>query len=161
MGREEHCKQILLVHLGSAHSIWTTLGLPQLTACVLSQCTLLRLQVALQGNCLKQALGCVHFPGLICSGSGSRVLHKGTDLVGHVFCALPRSEKLRQPGTLGVHCPRWSVHLHHLPGPVRLVSWVHHKSAISGVQYVSSGELISGCNPPGRCQLSRIPGRLG
>ena len=25
---------------------------------------------------------------------------------------------------------------------------------------VSSGELISGCNPPGRCQPSRIPGRL-
>ena len=94
----------------------------------------------------------VNFPGLSCSGSGSRVLHKGTDLVGHVFCALPRSEKLRQPGTLGVHCPRWSVHLHHLPGPGRLVSWVHHKSAISGVPYVSSGELISGCNPSGRCQ---------
>ena len=26
------------------------------------------------------------------------VLHKGTDLVGLVFCALPRSEQLRQPG---------------------------------------------------------------
>ena len=31
------------------------------------------------GNCLKQALGCVHFPGLSRSGSGSWVLHKGTD----------------------------------------------------------------------------------
>ena len=40
-------------------------------------------------------LRCVHFPGLSCSGSGSWVLHKGTDLVGPVFCALPRSEKLR------------------------------------------------------------------
>ena len=27
------------------------------------QSTLLRLQVALQGDCLKQTLGCVHFPG--------------------------------------------------------------------------------------------------
>ena len=26
---------------------------------------------------------------------------------------------------------------------------------------VSPGELISGCDPPGRCQPSRIPGRLG
>ena len=26
---------------------------------------------------------------------------------------------------------------------------------------VSSGELISGCNPPGGCHPSRIPGRLG
>ena len=29
---------------------------------------------------------------------------------------------------------------------------MHHKSAISGVPCVSSGELISGCNPSGRCQ---------
>ena len=29
-----------------------------------------KLQVALQGNCLKQALGCLHFPSLSCSGSG-------------------------------------------------------------------------------------------
>ena len=161
MGREEHCNQLSLVCVGTTHSIWTTLGLPQLTAHVLSWSTLLRLIVTLQGNCPNQTQDFAQFPGLSCSGSGSRVLHKGTDLVGHVFCALPRSEKLRQPGTLGVHCPRWSVHLHHLPGPVRLVSWVHHKSAISGMPCVSSGELISGCDPPGRCQLSRIPGRLG
>ena len=47
------------------------------------------------GNCLMRALGCVHFPGLSRSGSGTRVLHKGTDLVGPAFCALPRSEQLR------------------------------------------------------------------
>ena len=57
-------KQISLVWLGSAHSVWATLGLSPLTACVLSWSTLLRLQVALQGNCLKWVLGCVHFPGL-------------------------------------------------------------------------------------------------
>ena len=59
-----------------------------------------------------------------------------------------------------MHCPRWSVHLNYLPGPSFSVSWVHHKSAVSGVPCVSSGELISSCNPPGRCQPSRIPGRL-
>ena len=62
---------------------------------VLSQPTLLRLQVALQGNYLRPALGCVHFPGLSHSGSGSPVLHKRADSVGLVFGALPWSEKLR------------------------------------------------------------------
>ena len=47
------------------------------------------------GNCLKRALGCMYFPGLSCSGSGTRVLLRGTDLVGPAFCALPRSEQLR------------------------------------------------------------------
>ena len=32
MGREEHHKQISLVCVGSDLSVWTTLGLPQLTA---------------------------------------------------------------------------------------------------------------------------------
>ena len=71
---------------------------------VLSQSTLLRLQVAMRGNCPKQSLCCVHFPGLSCSGSGSWVLLKGTDLVGCAFCALPRSENLRPPGAWQVQC---------------------------------------------------------
>ena len=45
--------------------------------------------------CRERALGCVHFPGLSRSGSGSWVFHKGTDSVGPVFCALPQAEKLR------------------------------------------------------------------
>ena len=98
VGREEHCKQISLVCVGSVHSVWATLGLPPLMACVLSPSTLLRLQVALQGNCPKWALGFVHFPGLSHSRSGSWVLHKGTDSVGPASCALPRSEQLRRPG---------------------------------------------------------------
>ena len=47
------------------------------------------------GNCLRQTLSCMHFPGLSRSGSGSWVLHKGTDSVGPAFCALPKSEQLR------------------------------------------------------------------
>ena len=43
-------------------------------------CFLLRFQVAQQGHCPKWTLCFVHFPGLSCSGSGSRVLHKGTNL---------------------------------------------------------------------------------
>ena len=46
-------------------------------------------------NCLRRALGCVHFPGLSSSGSDSRLLHKGAYSVGPVFCALPRFEQLR------------------------------------------------------------------
>ena len=56
-------------------------------------------------NCLRQALGCVHFPGLSCSGSGSWVLHKGTDSDGPAFCALPRSEQLRGPGAWRAQWP--------------------------------------------------------
>ena len=78
-GGEEHCRQISLVYVGSACSVCTTLGLPLLMVCVLSWSTLLRLQVALQGNYLKWALSCMHFPGL--STSGDQVLDK---------CTLPR-----------------------------------------------------------------------
>ena len=103
--------------MASARSVWTTLVLPQLTARVPSQSTLLSLQVALQGNCPKQALGFVCFPGLSCSGSGSQVLHKDTDSAVHAVCALPRSEQLRRPGAWRAHCPRWSVRLITSPVP--------------------------------------------
>ena len=95
VGREDHCKQISLACVGSARTVWATLGLPPLMACVLSHSTLLRLQVALQGKCLKWALGCMLFPGLSHSGSFSWVHHKGNNSVGSAFCALPRSEELR------------------------------------------------------------------
>ena len=45
---------------------------PSSRQCVLPGSTVLRIQVALQGNCPKQALYFMHFPG-----SGSQVLHKG------------------------------------------------------------------------------------
>ena len=75
--------------VGNAHSVWATLSLPLLKVCAFP--------VALPGNCLKQVLGCVHFPGLSHSGSGSRVVDKGTDSVGSVFCVLPSFEQLRRP----------------------------------------------------------------
>ena len=62
---------------------------------------------------------------------------------------------------LGEHTlPRCSA-AYHLPGSSHSVSRVCSGSTISGVLCVSSGELISGCNTPGGCQPSRIPGRLG
>ena len=159
MGREGHCKQISLACVGSAHSGWTTLGLSQLTACVLAWVYTLRLQGALQA------------------------LSK----VDPAFCALPRSKPLRFSGTPQGHrlgwacvlcpsqvwsaqaipgawrapCPSRAKHLNHLPGPGRSVSQVYRESTISGVPCVSSGESISGCDPPGRCLASRIPGGCG
>ena len=150
----EACLQCL------GHTGFATPQPAPLTACVLSGSTLLRLQVALQGNCLKWALGCVHFPGLSHSGSGSWVLHKNTNSVGPVFCALPRSKQLRRPGAWRAHS-QFGGASYHLPSPRHLVSWVCSGSTISGVLCVSSRALISGCDPPGRCQPSRIPGRLG
>ena len=126
---------------------------------VLSQATLLRLQVALQGCCPKQALCFTHFPGLSCLGSGSRVLHKDRVSWACVLCP-SQSQAARRPRAWQTHCPRWAVCLNHLPGPSHSLSWVCHESTISGVLCISSGELISGCDPLDRCLLFRIPGRL-
>ena len=41
------------------------------------------------------ALGSLHLPGPSRSGSGTRVLLRGADLVGPAFIALPRPEQLR------------------------------------------------------------------
>ena len=155
MGSEEHCKQMSLAGMGSACSVWVTLGLSPLTACVLSWSTLLRLQVALPGNFLGWALGCVHFPDL--HHSGSWVLHKGTDSCLR-FMPFPGPSSSGNQVLGESTLPRCSAS-YHLPGPSRWLSWVH--SCISGVPCVSSGELISGCDPPDGCQLSSIPGRLG
>ena len=122
---------------------------------MLSWSTLLRLRVAQQGNCSKWALHFVHFPGLRCAGSGSWVFHKGTDLVGCAFCALPRSEQLRRPGAWWAHCPRWAVCLNHLPVPaaqfprcaVRAPSQVCHVSPLGSWSLAAT--LLADVNLPG------------
>ena len=48
-----------------------------------------------------------------------------------------------------MNCPRWAGCLNHLLSPGHSVSQVHRESTVSGVLCVSSGELISGCGPPG------------
>ena len=47
------------------------------------------------------------------------------------------------------------------PHPCCSVFWVYNQCTFSGVPCVSSGELISGCDPPSRCRPSRIPRILG
>ena len=76
--------------MGSTHIVSAVLGLPPLMACVLSclHCSGFRLLYR------ERALSCMHFSGLNHSGSGSWVLHKGSDLVGPAFCALPDPSSL-------------------------------------------------------------------
>ena len=160
VGREEHCKQMSLACVRSAHSVWATLGLPPLMECVLSRSTLLRLQVALQGNCLQWALGCEHFPGLTRSGSGSWVLHKGA--VGWACTSCPSQVRAAQltrclasalsPSGQCVSSPPRSQPLSFLGAQWECC--LRHALCLLW-------ELISDCNPPGGCQPSRIPGRLG
>ena len=50
---------------------------------------------------------------------------------------------------------------YHLPRPCCSVFWVYNQCTFSGVPCVSSGELISGCDPPGGCRPSRISRSLG
>ena len=125
---------------------------------LLSGSTLLRLQVALQVYCLKRALSFVHFPDLSSLGSGSWVLHKGTDSGVH-FVIFPGPSRSGDQ-VLCKHTVPGALCLNQIPSPGCSVSRVPHKSTISGMLCVSSGELISGFDPPGRCQPSRIPGRL-
>ena len=155
-GREEHCKQITLVSVGSAHSVPATLGLPHSRH--------------------------VCFPCLYCLGS--RLLCQELSEVSSGLRALPRSKPLRfrfsgtpQRCRLGwacVLCPsqvqaaqvtRFLASVvaatYRLPRPCHSVFWVYNWRTFSGVPCVSSGELISGCDPPGRCQPSRIPRSLG
>ena len=105
---------------GSAHSGWTTLGLPQSKVACAS-----RVYTAQSPSCStrhysKWELCFVHFPlpalrGL--SHSGSRVLHKARTRMDRVLCALPRSAQLRRTGAWWVNCSRRAMHLNHPPGP--------------------------------------------
>ena len=135
--REGHCRQILLAPVGSAHSGWTTLGLPQPKAACTSQ-----VHTAQAPACSARALS----------------------QVDPVSCALTSSKLLRFSGALQGHRPRWAVHFVLFPGasssgdwvlveqvvcasyiPPRsqvLSSQVHHESTVPGVPCVSSGELI-------------------
>ena len=104
-GREEYCKQISLACVGSAQCLGHTGFVPAHSVCAFIVYTA-QAPGCSAGNCLRRALGCMHFPGLSRSGSGSRVLHKGADSVGPTFCALPRSEQLGQPGAWRAHTPQ-------------------------------------------------------
>ena len=118
--------------------------------------------------------GCVCFPSLHCSGS--RLLCGELSVAGPGLHALPRSKPLRfrfsgspQKLRLGWGCilctsqvraaqvtrclvssvphPPLEVAFYRLPIR-RSVLWVYSGRAFSGEPYISSGKLISGCDPP-------------
>ena len=145
--REGHCRQISLVCAGSTHSVPATLGLPTLAACVFAPSTLLRLQAALQG-----------------AGPEVRALPRPKPLrfqfsgppqrgsLGPAFCGFPGpsssgSQELEERTLPGCGAPS------PLLGP-------SFSFRLSGAPCVSSGELVSSGDPPGRCQPSRISGSL-
>ena len=134
--------------VGSAHSVWATLDLPQLKAMCAS------------GVCTAQAPGC-SAAALSRVGPAFRALPtsqplrfsgtlQGHDSVGCPLFAIPMSEQLRRPGVCQATAPG---------GPRILVTSPIATNALSQVCRVSPRELISGCGPPGRCQPCRIPGR--
>ena len=143
----------------SARSVSTTLGLPLLTVCVLSQSTLLRLKVALWGTvCGRPWVACTaQVKPLRFRFSGSPQRRRlGWSCI---LCPLPRSKQFRWPGA-------WRVQSslavsYHLLQPSHSVSWVAAGVPVSGMPCVSSGELIPGCDPPWECQPPRIPRSLG
>ena len=93
----------------------------------------------------------------------SRVLHKGIDFVGSAFCALHRSEKLKHPDACQAHSPQaewyvlsppWSQ----LLGFLDVQRECHLRCAVC---LLWRADLWLDPIPPGGCQPSRIPGRLG
>ena len=89
----------------------------------------------------------MHFPGLSHPGSGSQARHRAQTLLGVRFVPFPG---LSSSGNQ-------VLEEHTVPGgPCMLIT-----SLVLGVPCVSSGKLILGYDPPGRCQPSRIPGRRG
>ena len=68
-------------------------------------------------NCLRWALGCMNFPGLSHSGSGSRVLHKGADSVGPVLCPSQVRSAQVTMCLVSTVTPSWAVHLIASPIP--------------------------------------------
>ena len=109
------------------------------------------------GNCLSPALGCMRFPGLSHSGSGTRVVLRGADSVGPAFLCPSQVRAAQVTRCL----PSAVAATYRLPRPCRSVFGVYNGCTFSGVPCVSPGELISGCDPPGGCRPSRIPRSLG
>ena len=144
--REEGTLQTDIWCWGSGLSVWTTLSLPQPKAACASWVYTAQAPGYSAGVLSKSGPVFCALPtsAQVLSCSGSLVLCKGTNFVGCVFCAFPRSKQLRRPGVCRAHCPRWALCLNHLPGPdawfpgcaVRQPSQVCH-------------QLISGCDPPG------------
>ena len=146
MGREEHYKQILLEFVESACGGWTTLGLPQPNAVCTSQ-VYTGQAPGYSAGALSQVGPAFHAVPRT-KHSGSHVLHRGTDPDGLCIWHPSQVQAFQASGAQQVQCPRCTYATLRsqslsFPGVVRC------EGTVSGVSYVSSGELISGCDPPG------------
>ena len=122
VGKEEHCKQISLVCVGSAPRVWASGFASTHGVCAFPVCTA-QASGCSAGELSNAGPGLRALPRSTRSGSGSWGLHKGTDSVGSAFCAIHRSEQLRQPGAWRVHSPIWAVHLITSPVPAPWFPW--------------------------------------
>ena len=122
--REEHCKQITLA---CARSVLATLGLPR------SRCVCFPCLHCLDSRLLCQKLseaspGCMFFPGLSHSGSGTWVVLRGADSVGPAFCALSQVQAAQV-----TRCLASTVFVtYHLPCLCRSIFWVYNRRTFSG-----------------------------
>ena len=140
--------------MGSAHSVLATMGLSPLTACSFMVYT------AQAPRCSAGEL-CKLGPWLHALPRSKllRIRFSGTPQRRRLCwaCVLCRSQVRAAQAT---RCLVSALSLSGScvlspPGPSPLVSRVPHGSAVSGVPCVSSGELISGCDLPGRCPGSQ------
>ena len=137
VGREEHCRQILLACVWGARRVWTTLGLPPLTeACAFRVYT-------------AQVPG--HYPSRPClsctsQGQATQVLGKSTRAqtrLGIRF-VLFRSWAGQATRYLASALSQVGCASYHLSGPSRSVSLLCRMSTISAVHLIWG--VISGCD---------------
>ena len=149
-GREGPCRQMSLACVGSTCSVPATLGLSLLASHVLSPSTLLRLQAALQG-----------------AGPELRAYPRPKPLRFRFSCT-PQRCRLgwacvlclpRQSSSGSLETDEHTLPWCGAPYPLHGRS-LSFRARWSGAPCVCSGKLISGCEPPGRCQPSRISGSL-
>ena len=95
------------------------------------------------------------------SRSGSWVFCKGTDPDGLWVLCPSQVQTAQATSCLASALSQVGLASYALSNLGDSVSWVHHEGTVPGVPCISSGELISGCDTPGGCEPSRIPGRHG
>ena len=150
MWREEHCKEISLACVGSAHSEYTTgtLGLSQLTVACAFWIYADQAPGFSAGELSKVGPAFLALP----RSKPLRFGFLGTDSVQHVVL-FPSQVRAAQATRGSVSAlSRWAVCLNHLLCPTRSVS-----RCTAGVL----SQVFRSCDPPGRCQPARIPGRHG
>ena len=107
-----------------------------------------------------RALVYMHVPGLSRSGLGSWYSKKVQTWLSLHSAPVPGPSSPSDQVLGACSRPQLKAVAYPLPRSSHLVFWVYNGRAL-GVPCVYSGELISGCDPPGGCRLFRVPRTLG